>query len=152
MGDNINFSDRTFELVHSADYALRTFCLALQSDNYPESISTRLHQHASEVYSPSLQLHRFRAVEPYEVSSQIQCKDCHRSLQGTIYGYGQNSKGACAFGQNFADTTGLPWSTPPAGASDGGTGLPTTFIALNNPQFDGSASCGTCVWFRGTGE
>lgn len=99
---------------------------------------------------PSLQLHRFG--EPNEVSSQTQCKGSHRSLQGTIYGYGQNSKGACAFGKNFADTTGLPWSTAPAGASEGGTGLPTTFIALNNPQFDGSASCGTCVWFRGTGE
>jgi hypothetical protein len=72
-------------------------------------------------------------------------------LQGTIYGFGQNSKGACSYGSNFADTTGLPWSSAPAGSSDGGTGLATTFIALNAPQFELTASCGTCIWFRGTG-
>lgn len=26
-----------------------------------------------------------------------------------------------------------------------------TFIAMNAPQFELTASCGTCVWFRGTG-
>jgi hypothetical protein len=98
---------------------------------------------------------------PDESSRIFGCKDidipmCSHSIrcwsQGTIYGKGQNSKGACSYGTNFADTTGLPWSSPPAGASDGGTGYPMTFIAMNAPQFALTASCGTCVWFRGTGE
>ena len=52
----------------------------------------------------------------------------------------------------MADTTGLPWSNVPAGASDGGTGLDLTYVALNFADFDGGASCGSCIWFRGTGE
>lgn len=71
--------------------------------------------------------------------------------QGTIYGYGQNSKGACSYGANGAKSTGLPWATVPAGASDGGTGLDITYIAMNAPQWAGSVSCGSCLWFRGTG-
>jgi hypothetical protein len=93
--------------------------------------------------------------QEYLVAKDIDILMCSHSIrscsQGTIYGKGQNSKGACSYGTNFADTTGLPWSSPPKGASDGGTGYPMTFIAMNAPQFALTASCGTCVWFRGTG-
>ena len=77
--------------------------------------------------------------------------------QGTIYGAGtdaggtSNAQGACSFGTNLANTDSLPWSTPPSGASDGGTGLPITYIAMNNVDFAGSEACGACIWFRGTG-
>lgn len=70
---------------------------------------------------------------------------------GTVYGYGQNSKGSCSYGTNSADTAGLPWSTAPGDASDGGTGLDVTYIALNQEDLNGGAACGSCLWFRGTG-
>lgn len=73
----------------------------------------------------------------------------------TVYGEPgptTNGKGTCSYGDNMADTTGLPFGTAPDSASDGGTGSKITFIALNDAQFDDSKACGTCLWFRGTGD
>lgn len=70
---------------------------------------------------------------------------------GTIYGLGQNSAGSCSYGKNMANTAGLPWSTVPPGASDGGTGMAKTYVALNHVDLAGGTACGSCIWFRGTG-
>lgn len=51
----------------------------------------------------------------------------------------------------MANTDGLPWSTVPQGASDGGTGMAKTYVALNHVDLAGGTACGSCIWFRGTG-
>lgn len=59
---------------------------------------------------------------------------------GTSYGAGQDDQGTCSYGNNMANTNGLPWSN----------GLTMT-VAMNDPQFDGSVACGMCITFQGTG-
>ncbi|KAA6428967.1 MAG: hypothetical protein FRX49_01077 [Trebouxia sp. A1-2] len=66
-----------------------------------------------------------------------------RSLQtgdGTSYGAGQDNEGTCSYGNNMANTDGLPWSS----------GLTMT-VAMNDPQFGASVACGMCITFQGTG-
>ena len=58
-------------------------------------------------------------------------------LQGTYYG-DQSGAGHCSF--QFSNSYTLPWTT---GVYTG--------VAVNAPQYSGSAPCGMCVAFWGTG-
>ncbi len=77
-------------------------------------------------------------------SAQVTSHCSSVRTQGTVYGANQNLAGACAYGTNFANTYQYPWSQYNATT-------PTTYIAIDQPLFMGSATCGTCLWMRGTG-
>lgn len=71
------------------------------------------------------------------LSSSLQAGD------GTFYGMGDggdDTRGACSFSENFANTHALPWTK----------GVAVT-LAMNDAQFESGAACGLCVRFRGTG-
>lgn len=81
------------------------------------------------------------------------------ALQGTVYGdsyiaaggAGTNGENACSFGTNAASVDGLPWASAPGNAPVGPAGVQTTYIAMNHVDWDSSAMCGTCLWFRSQG-
>ena len=58
-------------------------------------------------------------------------------MQGTYYG-DQSGAGHCSF--QFSNSFTLPWTT---GVYTG--------VAVNAPQYSGSAPCGMCIAFWGTG-
>ena len=63
----------------------------------------------------------------------------HCALQGTYYGQqgGQEDAASCGFGADFANSLGAEWTT----------GV-QTFVAMNDPQYNNSVSCGQCLMYR----
>ena len=60
-------------------------------------------------------------------------------LQGTYYGQqgGQEDAASWGFGADFANSLGAEWTT----------GV-QTFVAMNDPQYNNSLSCGQCLMYR----